>query len=328
MSKKANPTVVGVFIVAGLGLGVAGLVLFGSGKLFTRQQTFILYFDASVGGLSPGAPVKYRGVPIGSVVEAFIRHNQASNDFFMPVVIGIDEKMAQAKTDRQIKPGSREWAAQAIRLGLRGRLEAESLLTGVLHVELSQVPGAPPPVWHQLTPEYVEIPTVPTDIQELMSTLAHLDLRGISEKLNAVLARLDSSLGELNVRQINAGLTNLLASAGRVAGSPDLTNSLAELKQALADARALVRRLDNRVDPLADGVTNTLAQAQQTLAELRRGIQDLGAMIEPDARLRTDLSLTLEQLGNAANAIADLAEFLHRNPNSLLTGRKPRQIKP
>lgn len=328
MSQKANPTTIGLFIVIALALGVAGLVTFSSNKLFSKREKFILYFDASLKGLSPGAPVKLRGVTIGSVVDVLIAFNQARTDYSMPVIIEIDERLLRQKSDRGLNMGGTLLIDEAIRRGLRAKLDAASLVTGVLYVELAIITNAPPPVFHEIGKEYREIPTAPTEIQELLSNLARLDFAGISDKLNRLLTRLDSSLSELNIRQINAGVTNLIASAERLIGSSDLTNSLAELRLALADARGLVKRLDGRVDPLADGVTNTLHQANQALADLRGGLQSLGGMVEPDAALRTDLTTTLDQLGNAARAIADFTEFLQRNPNALLTGRKPEPNKP
>jgi len=328
MSKKANPTAIGVFIVIGLALGVAGLILFGSAKIFRKQDKFILYFDASLKGLNPGAPVKMRGVTIGSVHDVFIRHNQGTDDFFMPVVIEVDEKMAQAKTDRQIDLSNKTYVDGSVRAGLRGKLEAQSLVTGVLYVELQFMPNPRPPVFHQLKPEFYEIPTQPTQIQELLSSLSHLDLQGISEKLNGLLTRLDTTLAELDIKQVSARVNTLLSSADRLVSSPDLTNSLAELKLVLADARTLVKRLDGRVDPLVDGVTNVLNQAQHSLAELHHGIEGLTDLVEPDASFRSSLTMALDQLNDAARAVADLAEFLHRNPNALLTGRKPTQPKP
>ena len=96
MSKKANPTSIGLFFIIGLALGLGGLVVFSTRGLFHPVQKDIVYFDASLKGLSPGAPVKYRGVTIGSVEEILIRHNQASNDFSMPVIIAIDKELAQS----------------------------------------------------------------------------------------------------------------------------------------------------------------------------------------------------------------------------------------
>jgi paraquat-inducible protein B len=69
-------------------------------------------------------------------------------------------------------------------------------------------------------------------------------------------------------------------------------------------------------------LTNTLTEAQQTLVRLQSAIKDVAGLVEPDAPLRADLAVMLEQLGSALNSVSDLAEFLQRNPNSLLTGRK------
>src|SRR5881397_873447 len=268
MSTKANPTSLGLFLILGLALGIAGMLLFTSRSVFHPRQKEILYFDASLKGLNPGAPVKFRGVTIGSVVEVLIRHNQASNDFSMPVVITIDKKVAQAKSDDLLQIGSQTHLDQFIEQGFRGRLDAESLVTGVLYVGLEIVPNAPPPVFHQLKAEYPEIPTLPSDIQQLLSNLAHVDVRGLSEKLNLLLARLDTSIGQLNIPEISAGVTNLLGAGTRLLTNEDLTNSLASLRQTLDQARTLLQRVDGRVDPLVDSVTQTLTDAQKTLADV------------------------------------------------------------
>lgn len=326
MSLKANPTLIGLFFVCGLVLGVLSLVVFSSRSLFHPQQKTILYFNASLKGLSPGAPVKFRGVTIGSVVEILIRHNQASNDFAMPVIIAIDKKLAQSKSDQALEIGSQSNLDHLIQGGLRGRLDSESLVTGVLYVELEIVPGAPSPVFHQLKPEFHEIPTIPGQVQQLLAQLARFDLGGLTENLNGLMTRLDTRLSQLNIVEINSGVTNLLGSANRLLATPDLTNSLASLRQTLDRAETLIERIDRRVDPLIDDVTNTLQSAQQTMTELRAGIQSVADLVGPDSAFRPELIQALEQLGNASRAVADLADFLKRNPGSLLTGRQqPKQ---
>jgi len=321
MSKKANPTKIGLFFVVGLALGVAGLLIFSSRSLFHPQQKSILYFDGSLKGLSPGAPVKFRGVTVGSVVEILIRHDQASDDFSMPVIIETDKKLAQTKSDELLRIGDQSSLEQLIRQGFRGRLESESLVTGVLYVGLELVPGASRPVFHQLKPEYHEIPTVPSQVQQLLANLSQVDVRGLSENLNRLVVRLDNSFSQLNIAEINAGVTNLLGAANRLVTTPNLTNSLASLRQMLEQAGALLKRIDGRVDPLADSVTNTLDDARKTLAGLRFAIQNVSDLIDPDSAIPSDLRQALEDLGNAGREAADLAEFLHRNPNALLTGR-------
>jgi len=328
MSKKANPTTIGLFFVVGTALAVLGLLIFSSRNLFHPMQRDILYFNASLDGLNPGAAVKYRGVTVGSVVEILIHHNQAKDDFSMPVVIAVDKKLMQAKSDLNLQIGDPEALRAHISQGLRARLNAESLLTGVLYIGLDVVPNAPEPVYHQLTAEYHEIPTVPSDVQQLLSDLSKLDLRGLSEKVNVLLTRLNYSLAQLNVAEINAGVTNLLYNANHLVASPDITNTIVTLRHTLDHASKLMIHIDQRVDPLADSITNTLADAQKTMEELRRGVRNVAELLGPDSTIRPDLMQALEDLSNAGRAVANLAEFLEHHPNALVTGRKTRKEQP
>ncbi len=321
--KSSNPTVLGLFLVVGLALGIAGVLIFSSGNLFHSQQRFILYFDDSLKGLNPGAPVKFRGVTIGKVDQILIRHNQSSEDFAMPVLIAVDKKLVQARSDETLQIGSEARLNENIHRGLRGRLDAESLVTGVLYVSLDMLPAPPRPQFHQLKPEYLEIPTIPSQVQQLLANLEHFDLPGISTKLTSVLARLDSSLGHLDLPQINAGVTNLLGAANQLLTTPDLTNAVVALRRTLNRAETLLARIDGRVDPLADSLTNTLFEAQKTLGDVRHVAQNLSDLLGPDNSFGSDLTQALEQLGNAGRSVADLAEFLQRNPNALIAGRKP-----
>src|SRR5262245_45862156 len=327
MSKKANPTMVGLFFAVGLALAVAGMLIFSSGSLFHPHQKYILYFDGSLQGLNPGSPVKFRGIKIGSVVENLIRHNQPLSDHSIAVVIEIDKKLIQSKSDELLQ-FNQERLKQLIDDGYRGRLEAESFVTGVLYVELDILPNPPPPVYHQLTHEYDEIPTVPTEVQQLLANLAHFDLPGLSTKLNGFLTQLETTLGQLNMSAINAGVTNLLESANRLVTSSDLTNAVASLRLSLDEAGTLLKRIDGRVDPLVDSATNTLHDAQKALADIRVAVQDVSALLGEDSAVLVDVRQTLQELGNASRAIADLAGFIERNPNTLLTGKKRIKERP
>src|SRR5678809_1216177 len=89
MSKKANPTTIGLFFVVGVALAIGAVVLFSSRSLFHPKKFYILYFDGSLKGLNPGAPVTFRGVTVGTVHDIRIRHNQAPTDHSMPVILSL-----------------------------------------------------------------------------------------------------------------------------------------------------------------------------------------------------------------------------------------------
>jgi phospholipid/cholesterol/gamma-HCH transport system substrate-binding protein len=322
MSRKANPTVIGLFIVLGLALGIGSVLLVSSSKIFTQTRKYILYFDASLTGLDPGTAVKFRGVTIGSVKEVLIHFNQAPADSSLPVIIELNENLLKKRSDQTFNLTDDAQFKAFVTRGMRGKLEAQSLLTGLLYVELDFLPETPP-IYHQVKKLYSEIPTAPTDIQ-----IFRVDFAGIAQKLNAVLAKLDTSLGEFQMREINHGLSNLLASLNTVVSSPELTNTLGSAHQTFDEFRLLSQKLRYRVDPLADGADQTLAESRQTLAELRQGVQDVRDLLAPHAPLRQDLNAALEQLTESARSIGALADFLTRHPNALLSGRKAPESKP
>ncbi len=70
---------------------------FSSSKLFTKTRDGIVYFNQSLNGLSEGAPVKYRGVTVGSVKRVMVKFNQHPDDFAMPVIFEVDKALMQER---------------------------------------------------------------------------------------------------------------------------------------------------------------------------------------------------------------------------------------
>src|SRR6266481_4430040 len=92
MGKRANPLLVGSFVLGGLALAVTVIATIGSGKFFLHTQRFVVYFDGSVNGLDTGAPVKFRGVPIGTVTDVRLKlPPQQVADRRIPVLIEVVE---------------------------------------------------------------------------------------------------------------------------------------------------------------------------------------------------------------------------------------------
>jgi len=325
MSKKANPTAIGLFIVVGVGLGVLGLLLFSSAKFLTRTQDFIMYFDESLNGLNEGAPVKYRGVTVGSVKRVMVRYNQATNDYALPVIVRLEEKLINVRLGDRGEMFRTGILEERIQHGLRASLQAESLVTGVLYIEVRPDPNAPPPVFHQLEKRYIEIPTEPAQIQQLFNNLASLDVKGIETNINALLVKLDSVIGGLRMSDINEGITNVIVSVQRLVNSPAITNDLALVGTAMEQYRILGEKLNLRIDPLADSLTNSLVEAERSLAQIRGAAENLRTLIAPDSPLRNNLDQALQQLAGAGQSLATLADFLKQHPNALISGRQSQE---
>jgi paraquat-inducible protein B len=328
MSKKANPTTIGLFIVLGLALGVSGLLLFSSSKLFTKTHDYILYFNESLNGLNEGAPVKYRGVRIGSVKRVMVRFDQATKDYAMPVIIELEEKLINERLGEPFEVFSSQVVEERIRLGLRASLQSESLVTGVLYIDMRPNPNAPPPVFHQLVKRYPEIPTEATQIQQLFNNLASLDVKGIQTNLNAIFSKLDSVLDNLHMAQISAGITNLIQSVQQLVSSPAITNDLSAAATAIEQYRLLGERLNRKVDPLADSITNSLGSANRALAQVQGAAENMRTLIAPDSPLRGNLDQILQELAGAVQSLSALLDFLKQHPNALITGRQTTEKNP
>ena len=90
----------------------------------------------------------------------------------MPVIIELEKKLLRQRLGDATEVFTERAMEQRIKGGLRATLETESLVTGVLYIEIHMHPNAPPPVFHQLEKRYPEIPSIPTKIQQLMDNLA------------------------------------------------------------------------------------------------------------------------------------------------------------
>lgn len=328
MSKKINTTSIGLFIVSGLALGITGLLLFSSFKLFSPTRELIVYFNDSLNGLNEGAAVKYRGVTIGSVKRVMVQFNQATNDYAMPVILELEERLLRDRMpgfDYAFTEGA---LVTRIQEGLRASLETESLVTGVLYVGIDIDPHAPPPVLHQLQKIYPEVPTKPTQIQQLMQNLASLDIKAIQTNLNNLIVKLDATIGRLDLARINQDVTNLLGSVNRLVSSPDITNTLAGIRPTLDQYRELGAKLTSKIDPVADSLTHSLSEANLALGQIRSTGENLRRALAPDSPLLTDLDAALSHLAGAAQSISELVDFLKQHPNALITGREAPVKKP
>ena len=297
--------------------------------MFSKTLDVIVYFNDSLNGLREGAPVKFRGVTIGSVKRVMVRFNQAPADFALPVICAIEEKLVRER----LGEGSAEFFTsramqERIQAGFRASLQTESLVTGLLYIDTRFNPTTPLPVFHQLKKIYPEIPTEPTQIQQFFENLASFDIKTLQKNLNGLILRLEHTIGKFDASEINRGITNLLCSVNALVTSADITNALAGIRPTLDQYRELAVKVTSKIDPLSDSITNTLVEAKRALGQMRGAGENLRLMLAPDSPVRNDLELALEHLAGAAHSVSALADFLREHPNALVVGRRLPNQKP
>ena len=325
MGKRFSPTLVGAFVLGAIGLGIIVLVVLGSGRFFTGKTSYVLYFDRDVNGLRVGAPVKFRGVDIGTVDAILLslsgldtQSQNASPNVKIPVVIDIDSRKIEkhgAKDDLS----NPEVMRHAIALGLRGQLQMESYVTGVLFVDLDMHPLTEAVKYSKNTLEQEEryegieeIPVLPTALEEAQETLAKV----VDELGKADIPGLFKS-----IRETAQGVNNFVNSTDLKGSVDQLGVAAKNLSEAAVSIRTLADKVDTEVGPLGDSLTASSKQAGEALKQMQATLAHVQHSIEPESPLNYQLTQTLQDLSSAATAVHELAEMLERNPSVLVRGR-------
>jgi paraquat-inducible protein B len=308
---------------------VALVVILGSGKWFTKQDRFVCFFTGDLNGLNVGAPVKFRGVKIGSVDSILVnlpgrtpKHPisaQRAEKLRLPVIIELDQKQVAslgARGDLAASSGLQH----LIDVGLRARLATESMLTGLLYVDLNFSPGTPVVlILHANDQEYREIPTLPTQFEQIQEAA----MQGLGK------------LDQIDFRALVSSLTEAAQSAHDFVSSTELKAAVVSLGEAAgnlsktsSETRETLAKFTDNLDPLIMSLSKTsdsLRKASNSAALTMRGAQttlvNLQQVVDPDSPLMYQLSQAADRLGEASVAMRDLASDLDRNPSILVRGR-------
>ena len=309
-SRRASPALIGAFVLGAIALAASVVVVWGSGRLFRHTITFVCYFRGSVNGLNLGAPVKFRGVQIGTVTQIRSRIAQGAavtpEELRIPVWFEVDPKQVSdiggaVTLDR---PRVDELVAQ----GLRGQLQLESIVTGVLYLGLDFFPGSPAVLAYPNPPDVFEIPTVPTSIERA------------SQAITKFLAQIEKVDLDAAVRAITGAADGVNA----LVRSPEVERVVVAARDTLGSIRQLSDAAQPHVRPLMGSVEATSTRARESLQHLDAALTDVRTLIDTDGPLSVELTRTLVDVGDAARAVKDLAAYLERNPNALLVGRPAR----
>jgi paraquat-inducible protein B len=321
MAKKANPKLIGIFVVGAVALLVIGVVVFGGGKFFAKKERFVLYFAGSVKGLSLGAPVTLRGVEIGKVTGVKVLFNRETLSFQTPVYIEMFADKVQsvgkmiAEKAVMYDKDTADTLDLLVQLGLRAQLDLQSMLTGKLQVSFDVHPGTQV-YYANIDKEVRELPTVPSNMQRLAQMLRNLDLEGMVKDVRQTLAVIKSLVSSPEVAASIVSLHKTLDDIGKLART---TNRKVG---PLADsATTLIRNVDGQVDPLMANLNQTLDQARAALEQAQVTLASVGGVVAEDSMLMWELERTLKELRNMSRSINDLAEDLQRQPDSIIRGK-------
>ncbi len=334
MSKKANPAIVGAFVMGAIVLIIGTIMLFGSGRLFRDVVNYVAFFDGSMKGLDIGAPVTFRGVRIGTVTSILSVYDFDEDMIYFPVILEIDG-------DHFVNVGDTEKVdfdledddavmAHLYEKGMRAKLEMRSFVTGQINVDIDIYPGAPLTLRnHNYPGRYPEFPTIPSDVQRLMNSLQRFvskmeqfDIDTAVESIQNVLTGLDELINSPELDSAVSGVDKLVNSEELEASIASLHRALDSFDAAMVSTKRAVEKAEGEIGPVvaelrqsASRMSDVLDKTQGLLNELQKGIGE-------DSELRVHTTTAMDELSKAARSLRVLSDYLQTHPESLIRGKK------
>ncbi len=265
---------------------------------YTKKINFILFFDSSVRGLAIGAPVEFKGIKVGSVLDIRLEYKSEDTTFRIPVLIEIEPERIISRDGKE-QESPYYVVNTLVEHGLRAQLRTGSLLTGQLYVELDMHPDTP-----------VVLSGGDTRVPEL-PTIAAANFDAITASIERFVAKLD----ELEIEEIGKELLSTLKGANKIINTPEIPVIVSDLQASLQSFRSILKKVDESSLPEAINAGYVaLDKLEETLTLTNR-------VLNPNSPLQYNVIKLSAELEETARSIRALVETLERNPQSLIFGK-------
>jgi paraquat-inducible protein B len=332
MSKPVNPYTLGAFLVGSLTLLIVAILVFGGGQFLKKKTEYVIFFDGALNGLNIGAPVKLQGVQIGTVKEISLELDQKFVRISKPVVIEIDPGVLLDASGKPLHIASsmeerKKNTQRLIDSGLKAQLQTQSLLTGLLYVEVNFFRDEPLQLTGINYKDLPELPSVPTTVDQIKSTademlskFRQLPIEDMVKDLAVTLKEIKDIATSDELKKNRADLTKTLVETEQLVTNLNkgLVPLLNNMNGTMVDTRNLVQQFTQDMKPVLISSEKTLNTATSVLLESNHALGSVEALAAPDAPLWQ----SLEALRDAAQSTKDLTDYLERHPDSILYGKE------
>ena len=288
----------GLFVTLSLVLAFATLVWLGTLGFSRRTFRVVSYFDESVQGLDMGSPVKFRGVPIGSVADISIgpdrRHVQVTSEVNLDALVGLGlREDAPALFEEGIIP--LDLRVQLVSFGITGLKFLQVDIFDPDRLSSPELPFKPPWNYFPSTPSTLK--SVEEAVMEALNRFPELE-REITVALAQASQTLSSIRAFIDPNEEGEGVAMLVA----------------RLEAAATSLEVAALSLDSAIQK---------ADVGQTMTSIREAADAVGEAAHEATGLGGELRDDLVSLRETLHSVRALADTLERDPASLLRGRSP-----
>jgi paraquat-inducible protein B len=334
MSKKANPAIVGGFVIGAIVLIIGTIMLFGSGRLFRDVSTHVAFFEGSLKGLDVGAPVTFRGVRVGTVTDILSVYDLDQDEIYFPVVFEIDgDHFIDVGDHANVGVNLEDDDAVMKHLfekGMRAKLEMRSFVTGQINVDVDMYPDAPMTLRNHSYPKrYMEFPTIPSDVQRILSSIQRIvnkfedvDLDNAIERVQNILEGLDELVNSPELDRAVSGMDKLVNSEELEASIASLHRALDSFDAAMVSTRRIIENAEGEIGPVVAELRQSASRMGQVLDQTQGLLNELQQGIGEDSELRVHTTTAMDELSKAARSMRVLSDYLQTHPESLIRGKK------
>ena len=269
---------------------------------YTRKIKFIMFFDSSIRGLSLGAPVEFKGIKVGSVLDVRLEFDRGSTSFRIPVLIEVEPQRI-IERGNQGADTSNQIFKTLVERGLRARLQTGSLLTSQLFVELDMHPGSPINLSGSDTP-YPELPTLPTSnfgaiTQSAEDLLAKLNAIDIEEVTSVLIDTIETANRTMHSADEAINNANILI------GTPGIPEAIEDVRIALKNFKNITQKMDD--SNLITSTTKTMSSAAKTMSSAAKTINNANTLITSHgiSEALEDIRISLKNFKNITQKVDD-----------------------
>ncbi len=316
--KQNNPSVIGLFVIGGAILLMTAIALFSSPDFFTPKRQFVVYFQQSVNGLNVGAPVQFRGIPVGQVIKIEGIYDPQTGNMIPRLMI---EFRPETLENAVVQEGEYTLFPVLLANGLRASLKSASLLTGQLYVSLDFQPNTDERYLGGGNDDVPEMPSLDSGFDEALAKLSQLPLQEVLLRVSGALSAAEELMRNPDLAASLQELPALLGHADEaVVAVQGFVNG--DLSIVAQDASAMLASTSKSIEDISETLsTETLLQLSEVLSRATETLQLAKTRLDPNDPVTIELLATLRNLSGMARSFRELADAIEEQPESLLRGK-------